>query len=235
MSAWAGMTARLQSSPSTLRPMPDRLKARRALEFALVFLGLPLLTGWQSETLRRWIIPQILLLGLICLVVLLRDPAFDRRALRGFPRLWQPCLLRIGLLFLVGGAAVFGWAAWSREVDLFSFPRQRPGLWLLVLMLYPLVSALAQELIFRVFIFHRYRLLFPTPGRMIAASAVAFSLAHFILGNWQAPALTLFGGLLFAWTYARARSLPLVALEHGLWGDWLFTLGLGRYFYGGHT
>jgi hypothetical protein len=42
------------------------------------------------------------------------------------------------------------------------------------------------------------------------------------------------GGLLFAYTFTRARSLPLVALEHGLWGDWLFTLGLGSYFYGGH-
>lgn len=205
-----------------------------AAEFALVFLGLPLLAWWQGEALRRWIIPQILLLALVCLVILWRDPAFDRHALRAFPRHWQPCLVRIGLTFLAGGAALLGWAAWSEDIELFSFPRQRTELWLLVLVLYPLVSALAQELIFRVFLFHRYRALFATPGRRVLASAAAFALAHLILGNWQAPALSLLGGLLFAWTYARTRSLPLVVLEHGLWGDWLFTLGLGRYFYGGH-
>jgi membrane protease YdiL (CAAX protease family) len=201
---------------------------------AVIFLGLPLLAWWQSETLRRWVIPQILLLALVCLAVLWRDPGFDRRVLRSFPHHWRPCLVRIALILLVGGAVVLGWAAWSADVALFAFPRQRPGLWLLVLLLYPLVSALAQELIFRVFFFHRYRALFSTPGPMIAASAIAFALAHLVLGNWQAPLLSLFGGLLFAWTYARTRSLPLVALEHGLWGDWLFTLGLGRYFYGGH-
>lgn len=212
----------------------DTAPPRLAVEFSLVFLGLPLLAWWQSEALRRWIIPQILLFAALCLVILWRDPAFDRRVLSSFPHRWRPCLVRIGLLFLAGGAAVTAWAAWRGEIELFRLPRERPGLWLLVLLLYPLVSALAQEVIFRVFVFHRYRALFATPGRLIAASAAAFALAHLILGNWQAPALSLMGGLLFAWTYARTRSLPLVALEHGLWGDWLFTLGLGRYFYGGH-
>ena len=66
------------------------------------------------------------------------------------------------------------------------------------------------------------------------SSAGVFALAHLVLGNWQAPVLAWCGGLLFAWTYWRTRSLLLVTLEHGLWGNWLFTLGLGRYFYGGH-
>jgi membrane protease YdiL (CAAX protease family) len=155
--------------------------------------------------------------------------------LRTFPADWQPCLARIASLFVADGAAVLAWATWSGEVDPFRFPRERTGLWLAVLLLYPIVSALGQEVISRVFRFHRYRSLFATPARMIVASVAIFSLAHLILGNWQAPLLTLFGGLPFAWTYSRTRSLPLVALEHGLWGDWLFRVGFGTYFYGGHV
>ncbi|NWG86411.1 MAG: CPBP family intramembrane metalloprotease [Hydrogenophilaceae bacterium] len=210
------------------------LSHRPAIELTLVFLGLPLLAWWQSAVLKRWLIPQILLLALVCLLVLWRDPSFDRRQLRLMPERWRPCLLRIGFLLAVGGLAVLAWAAWAGDIDLFGFPRERPGLWLAVLLLYPPVSALAQEVVFRVFFFHRYRAQFATPGRMIVASALLFSLAHLVLGNWQAPVLALFGGLLFAWTYSRTRSLLLVTLEHGLWGDWLFTVGFGRYFYGGH-
>jgi CAAX protease family protein len=206
---------------------------RLAAEFTLVFLGLPLLGWWQSNALKRWIIPQILVVGLASMLVLWRDQTFDRRILLAMPGRWPP-VLRIVSLFLVGGAVLLGLAAWSGDVDLFRFPRERPGRWLAVLLLYPLVSALAQEVIFRVFLFHRYRTLFSTPGRMVTASALVFALAHLILDNWLAPVLALVGGLLFGWTYLRTRSLLLVTLEHGMWGNWLFTVGLGQYFYGGH-
>lgn len=212
-------------------PVP---RPRRALEFTAVFILLPLLIGWQGEAMRRWIIPQLLLLAAVCLWVLWRDPDFDRRPLHRFPAQWRPCLLRIAAILALGGAALLGLATLFPEVQPFRFPRERTGLWLLVLLLYPLLSALSQELIFRVFLFHRYRRLFPDPRLLVAVSAGAFALAHLVLGNWVAPLLSVAGGLLFAYTYAKTRSLPLVALEHGLWGDWLFTIGFGRYFYGGH-
>lgn len=213
--------------------MPPRLY--RALEFALLFIGLPLLLAWQGEAMRRWLLPQILAMAAIMLAILWRDPSFDRSQLRAFPRQWQHCLTRIALLLLLGGAAVLALALNLPDVQPFSFPKQHTRLWLLVLLLYPLLSALGQELIFRVFLFHRYRSLFPKPQLMMAVSAAVFALAHLQLGNALAPLLTVAGGLLFAYTFARTRSLPLVALEHGLWGDWLFTLGLGAYFYGGHA
>lgn len=210
------------------------LRSVRTLEFSALFIGLPLLLGWQGEAMRRWLIPQILLVAAVMLVVLWRDPAFDRRQLRALPRHWRPCLTRIALLLVLGGAGVLALAVQFPQVDAFAFPRERPGLWLLVLLMYPLVSATAQELVFRVFLFHRYRDLFPDPNAMILASAGVFGLAHAQLGNAVAPLLSCVGGLLFAYTFHKTRSLPLVALEHGLWGDWLFTLGLGVYFYGGH-
>src|SRR5207344_2550446 len=147
---------------------------------------------------------------------------------------WRRSLLRIVVFFLMGGAAVL-YLAWRSGVDLFSFPRERPFLWPLVVLLYPLLSALPQEVIFRLFLFHRYRSLFPDPRLMMLVSASVFALAHLQLGNLVALGLPFLGGLLFAHTFGTTRSLPMVTLEHGLWGDWLFTLGLGVYFYGGHS
>lgn len=208
-------------------------RRRLALEFAAVFIALPLLIAWQGEALRLWILPQLLLVATLCLAVLWRDPDFDRRQLWALPRRWRPCLLRIGALLVLGGGMVFWMATQMQGIEPFALAHERPGLWLLVLVLYPLLSASSQEVIFRVFLFHRYRRLFPLPRQGVAASAAVFALAHLLLGNWIAPLLAFAGGLLFAYTYARTRSLPLVVLEHGLWGDWLFTVGLGGFFYGG--
>jgi hypothetical protein len=43
----------------------------------------------------RWIIAQLLILAPACLVVLWRDPSFDRGELHAFPAQWRPCLLLI--------------------------------------------------------------------------------------------------------------------------------------------
>jgi hypothetical protein len=41
------------------------------------------------------------------------------------------------------------------------------------------------------------------------------------------------GGVFFARTYTARPSLALVVAEHALYGCFLFTLGLGHYFYHG--
>ena len=45
-------------------------------------------------------------------------------------------------------------------------------------LLYPLISALPQELIFRPLFFHRFGSLFPDRGTAIAVNAAVFSFAH---------------------------------------------------------
>src|SRR5690606_19736697 len=122
---------------------------------------------------------------------------------------------------------------WLRPDLLFGFVREKPAFWLLVMFLYPLLSVIPQEIIFRSFFFERYRNLFTHPATMIVASGIAFGFAHILFHNWVAPLLCLIGGIMFATTYHRHRSLLLVAVEHALYGDFLFTLGLGRYFYHG--
>jgi membrane protease YdiL (CAAX protease family) len=100
-------------------------------------------------------------------------------------------------------------------------------------MLYPFLSALPQELIYRVFFFHRYQSLFGSEHRLIWASVLTFAFLHIIFGNLVAPLLTLPGGYLFARTYVRTGSLSAVAIEHAAYGNIVFTVGLGAYFYRG--
>ncbi|MCG2577260.1 CPBP family intramembrane metalloprotease [Dechloromonas sp. XY25] len=195
-------------------------------------MSCPAFFWWECETLRHWIVPQLVGVASICLWLLWRDPDFDRRCLMALPELWRRHLLRIARIFIPGGAALLGWVAWSDEASLFDLPRQQPHQWLALMLLYPLGSVLAQELIFRVFVFHRYRRLFGADSGMVLASSVSFALAHFVLGNLLAPLLSFFGGLLFSLTYRKTRSFAVVALEHWVWGAWLFSVGLGRYFGG---
>jgi hypothetical protein len=68
---------------------------------------------------------------------------------------------------------------------------------------------------------------------MVIASGVSFGLAHLFFANWIAPLLSSVGGILFAITYAQTSSTVLVSIEHAIWGNFIFTIGLGWYFYGG--
>ncbi|HMO25614.1 MAG TPA: CPBP family intramembrane metalloprotease, partial [Tepidisphaeraceae bacterium] len=115
----------------------------------------------------------------------------------------------------------------------FAFPRQRPDVWVMVMLLYPIFSVLPQTLIYRVFFFHRYASLFRTRTGLIVAATLVFAVGHLMFHSWVAIALTLAGGLLFSIRYATTRSAPLSAIEHALFGQMAFTLGYGMFLYHG--
>ena len=114
-----------------------------------------------------------------------------------------------------------------------AFPRERTGLWAAVMALYPLVSALPQEFLYRRFFFWRYAPILGEGGGRIAVNAALFGWLHAMYDNCPAVILSTIGGVLIAHTYARTRSLALVWIEHAVYGQALFTLGLGRFFYEG--
>jgi membrane protease YdiL (CAAX protease family) len=116
---------------------------------------------------------------------------------------------------------------------LFIFPRTRPALWVLVMVLYPLLSAYPQELIYRAFFLRRYGSLFKTESQMIWASTLAFAFLHIIFKNPVAVILTIPGGYLLSKTYGKTKSLLVTSIEHAIYGDLVFTIGLGFYFYKG--
>jgi uncharacterized protein len=113
---------------------------------------------------------------------------------------------------------------------LFSFPIERPWFWLLVMVLYPLLSVIPQEMVFRRYFFERYHSLFPTPWALICASAFCFGFVHIIFHNVVSPLLSFLAGLMIAHSYTQHRSLKWAVLEHGAYGCMVFTVGIGFYF-----
>lgn len=200
--------------------------AARLAEMAVLFIVVPALLALGP----RWMVSiGILGSGILCLVWLLLDPTFARRQLVGLAAArpgFRSVLLRTLLIWalLLGVTLVF------TPRTLFLFPRTRPHVWVAVMLLYP-ISAYAQEIVCRTFLFHRYGVLFARPWRRILASGLVFGWAHVAVNNFVAVALAAVAGVLFAWTYERSRSTLLVSLEHALYGDFVFTVGLGSLFY----
>ncbi len=206
--------------------------ARLWAELLLVFVGLPGLLFAVRGSVRGLIIPLIMLAGLVCWLLLRRTPGFDMQRLWNGRDFWRHFARTLSVMLPLG---LFCTAfSWYYEPERFlAFPLNAPTFWLVVMCCYPVLSAYPQELIYRVYFMHRYAPLFRRPWQLMLASALAFGWAHAFLGNWIAPLFTALGGLLFARTYLRSGSLLQTALEHGLWGDLLFSVGIGWYFYAG--
>jgi membrane protease YdiL (CAAX protease family) len=180
----------------------------------------------------RLVIPGILAGAGLCLALLLRDASFDRRQLwnaGAARRQLGPVLVRTAVGCL--GLLVLVWLLAPQA--LWSLPRQRPWLWLVIMIGYPLLSVYPQEIIFRTFLFHRYAGLLARPWLRVLASGVLFGYAHVVLHNLPSVLLSTLGGLLFATSYRRSGSTLLAAVEHALYGCFVFTVGLGTLFWAG--
>jgi membrane protease YdiL (CAAX protease family) len=206
--------------------LPRAARAGRVLEFVLLFGLLPVLlaSGW----VRVPLMPLLWLTSLYCAWRLRLDGKLGSRGLgaaQGAPREWHRVLSTFAL-----ATPLLTLAVWiTRPQALFALPLHHPLGWAAVMALYPPLSALPQELVFRAFFFNRYRFLFGSGVWLAVGSAVAFALTHLVFRNWIALALTLPGGLLFAHTYRRGGGLLLVTAEHALYGCLVFTLGYGRF------
>ncbi|WP_446222447.1 CPBP family intramembrane glutamic endopeptidase [Nocardia sp. IBHARD005] len=207
----------------------DSRKAWLAVEFVALFFGL---TGLSALFLRGVGPLPFLLAITVGIVIYLRRTGFDHRSFWRADAL-RPALPGILALWAVSAIALTAAVAVLRPDFLFDLPRERPLIWLLVLVFYPLVSVYPQELLFRAFLFHRYTPIFGDGHRMIAASATAFGFAHFIVGNWISVLLSAAAGVLFAIRYRRTRSLLTTSVDHALYGILVFTVGLGDFFYHG--
>ncbi len=208
-------------------------RVRLVFEIALFFVGAPLLVSYALHTLRLplFIALQPLLLGFI--VYLLWDPTFllRRELVRGFS---LGDLTAILGTFAILGSAVTLWVYVVHPASFLSFPNRAPRLWVTIMVLYPILSVLGQEFVYRTFFFHRYGPLFgASRWAAIVSNAALFGFAHIIFDNWIAVIGTFFTGLLFAYRYDVTRSLWAVWLEHSLYGCLVFTVGLGRYFFTG--
>jgi uncharacterized protein len=199
-------------------------------ELLILFVVLPLAFRFKPFPFPP--IPALWLMAAYCIYRLLYDASFDRRQLWNSPALWANAT-QILLIFAVVALLVGVGVRFLAPGRLFSFVKRAPAFWVLVMVLYPALSVYPQGIIYRAFFFERYRALFPSSAVMIVMSAVAFSFVHIIFRNPIAVCFTFIGGLLFAWRYAETGSLLTSSFEHALYGCWMFTIGLGEYFYKG--
>lgn len=196
-------------------------------EVVLLFLGLPLFVYWDLIP-----IPKIILLIIVsayCGYQLWGDAEFSRGILtrKSTEDVSKNILIRTPFVI----AALLGLVWILHPERIFAFPTERPFLWMLVMIFYPLISALPQEFIYRTFYFHRYRNLIPSENMLVVSSAIFFSFMHIVYDNWWAIGISIIGGFLFGITYVRTKSLFWVTIEHTIYGWLIFTLGYGRYFY----
>ncbi|SHF28249.1 CAAX protease self-immunity [Fodinibius roseus] len=196
-------------------------------EGILLFLGIPLLFYWQLVPLPK--IGALLLVAGYCGYQLWRDAEFGRSLLVGSKNSDTSKHILTRFLLVCGALVALGWIIQPEQF--FAFPAERPFLWMVVMVLYPLLSALPQEFIYRTFFFHRYDSLTSLKYSTIILSALAFSFLHIVYDNWWAVGLSFVAGLLFGSTYARTKSLFWVTVEHVIYGWLIFTLGFGTYFY----
>ncbi|MDZ7681036.1 MAG: CPBP family intramembrane glutamic endopeptidase [Fodinibius sp.] len=197
------------------------------LEAIVLFMGFPLLMFWDLIPLPK--ITVLLLVAAYCGYQLWGDPGFVRGFLNrnSSNNISRQLVMRLPLVI----AVVAGFVWMLHPDQFFEFPIERPIIWMVVMVLYPFLSALPQEFIYRSYFFHRYEPLLPTRYAQVLVSALAFAFVHIIYDNWWAVGLSFGAGILFGLTYKRTESLFWVTLEHALYGCIVFTLGMGNYFY----
>jgi len=219
------MSSALPGSPIPRQGMRLRLWA----EMLALFLGVPLLMLFTAGMFPLFPILAILLV--VAIYLLTRTEGFEwRELLGGDLRPWLPFAL---LYAAITAVVTLVLTLWLVPNSLLGFPRYAPDRWLMVMMLYPIVSALPQEIIFRPLFFRRYGALFPTPALAMLANGAAFGIGHLFYQNPVAIGLTALSGLIIAWAYMRSGSFLLALLLHAIGGMTIFTVGLGRFFYHG--
>ena len=211
----------------------------KKIECILLYVGLPallaFLPGWVEQRwgvrLNAWVVPVLLSAAAIAYVAMRRTGLLERgelTRLRVPDHLWAEMLARF-----VFSALLLTWLlAMYRPGLLWSFPRHNPRFWALVCVAYPLVSVLPQGILYRALYTKRYAAGLP-PGRFLLLGALLFSWAHIVFHNPWACAFTFVGGLFFLTSYRATGSLLFSCIEHALYGDFLFTVGWGAFFYEG--
>jgi membrane protease YdiL (CAAX protease family) len=218
-------------------------RIRLLIEAGVVYGVAPVLL-WSGVIPMRALHPLMLAGTVVTFVILLRDPSFKTGQLAnlsGFVarlplllRLFALCVpLVAGLLAVMLYAKSQGLIAVPPQVDWLWLWRNKPDIYIMVMIGYPVLSVYPQEVIYRALFFHRYAPAFGPIPAAIAANALLFGFGHIIFHNPVAVGLTVIGGVIFSVTYMRTKSLVAAAFEHALYGCLLFTLGLGWYFFGG--
>ena len=200
------------------------------IEATLLFVGMPILFAARITPIP--IIPAMMAISIPCLIYLAISPSFSVKRSFNLDRLRYHARPIFGTFLWLAPLMVAILA--SLEPDyLFILPREKTLLWVVIMCFYPFVSVLPQTIIWRAFLLHRYRRLIGGGWPAVVFATLAFSFAHIYFLNAVALLVTAVGGLLFILSYRRTGSIAVSAFEHALYGCWAFSVGYGRFLYGG--
>lgn len=208
-------------------------RAWLTLEMLALYVGTPIVVYYLLHRYHTPLLMIFLPASVLFIVALTFQRTFSWRQTLAKGVNWYHALGILAVFAVIGPLlAAF---AWHTEPSRYLyFPKAAYKIWIIVMIAYPLISVTTQEIMYRVFFFHRYGPLFVQDRQaLIVLNAVYFAFGHIIFMSMPSVVLSFFGGLLFAWRYDRTRSYWAVVLEHSLYGNLIFTVGLGRHFYTG--
>tara|TARA_R110002124_G_scaffold138798_1_gene302786 strand:+ start:2184 stop:2828 length:645 start_codon:yes stop_codon:yes gene_type:complete len=200
-----------------------RTKAFKAIELLLLFVLIPLSYVLNYPLILK---AAFAIGGFVYILWILKKDeniSFKIASNVNWKVFWERLLVTFLAVILLTTLYVFT----QEPANLFFVPFNKPGLYSAILVIYTFFSVWPQEIIYRTFFLNRYRELFRSKSLLIFINALVFSLAHFFFRNTLVLVLTFLGGIIFALTYLKFKSTTLVCIEHAVYGNWLFTVGMG--------
>lgn len=195
------------------------------IEFILFFVFIPFIANKYLEDWYK-IIPLIFI-AIFFSILLVIDPEFDNRV---FFRLDKERLRKSVARVVVITILLIWFTWWIFPNLLLYYPMEEFEDYLITFLLYPIASVIPQEIIYRVYYFHRFRKIVPEIYLLMLSNAIIFGLTHWIYGNWIAPIATFLISWIFIFNYIKSKSLLNVSLEHYFYGLVMFTIGFGYFF-----
>lgn len=198
-------------------------------ELIFFYIAVPILV--ERKTFGEGQINKIIPLIATCvifLIVLLAIKDYDNKNLIRFDPYykWGNVIIRFLVISVI---AFFFVEIYYTELNL-NFAEEKPERYLLFLVLYPLISVIPQEIIYRGYFFYRYKSLFPNIKIMGVVNALLFGFLHYIYDNWLAVIGATLVGILFVLHYIRTKGLLNVVIIHYAYGILIFSVGLGKFF-----
>lgn len=216
--------------PSLIKvDMKSMKKIFLMLEFLVLFFVIPLMAAFVLPP--SLVLPGLLIFTFVGIFLLQVTPAFRWSTLSaGFITInWKLLVYFFVVCFLTLSLLAF----FIDSENTYYLPVNSPRLWIFIMIAYPLVSVIPQELIYRPLFFIRYKSILPSGQSLVILNAICFCLIHLFYWNLLALFITFFGGLIFSQIYYKNKNFLEVVLYHSVGGCMIFTTGLGRFFYSG--
>ena len=110
---------------------------------------------------------------------------------------------------------------------------QAPQVMRWIVIVYPIVQVVPQELVYRALFFERYGNMFSSRKQAIFVNALLFAFGHLMYWHPIVFTASFFGSVIFPHAYFRPRGFIQACALHGIAGTAIFASGLGWLFYSG--